>query len=126
MGMRSAGASNAMSSAPVFTHVSADLVGVTAAQLRDPAVLSGLLIAAAGAAGFVTIGGPMVRQLPTDDVAGVLLLDGCHIALHSFPGRELLLLDVLAPATHDVRKVLDVFARRLTPREVRSETRTRG
>ena len=118
--------SEPMISEPAFTHVTADLVGVAAEQLRDIQVLSGLLIAAAGAAGFVAVGSPLVRQLPSDDVTGVLLLDSCHIAIHAFPGRELLLLDVLAPTTRDTNKVVDVFARRLTPREVRSETRSRG
>jgi S-adenosylmethionine decarboxylase len=111
---------------PAFTHLTADLLGVSAAQLGDTDTLSGLLIASAGAAGFATIGAPLVRRLPSDDVAGVLLLDGCHIAIHAFPRRELLLLDVLALGTSDPRKALDVFARRLTPREIHSETRPRG
>jgi S-adenosylmethionine/arginine decarboxylase-like enzyme len=109
-----------------FTHVAADLIGVTGDALRDVSVLGGLLIAAAGAAGYGTIGAPVVKQLPGGDVAGVLLLDGCHIALHSFPERELLLLDILAPASRDARKALDVFSKRLVPRQIRSEARPRG
>ena len=89
-------------------------------------LLSGLLIAAAGAAGFAAMGTPVVRQLPDDGVACFLLLEGCHIAVHTFPDRELLLLDVLSFATQDPRKALEVFARRLTPREIRSESRVRG
>lgn len=111
---------------PAYTHLIADLLGVSAVQLRDTATLCGLLIAAAGAAGFAAIGAPVVHQLPNDNVAGVLLLDGCHIAVHTFPQRELLLLDILALGTSDPRKALDVFARRLLPREIRSETRARG
>jgi S-adenosylmethionine decarboxylase len=109
-----------------FTHVLADFVGVSPAQLRDATLLTGLLIAAAGAAGFAAMGAPMVRSLPNDGVTGVLLLDGCHIAVHTFPDRGLLLLDVLSLGRHDARKALDVFARRLAAREVRSETRARG
>lgn len=115
-----------MTHAPAFTHLIADLAGVSPAQLRDAATLSGLLIASAGAAGFTTVGAPVVRQLPSEDVAAVLLLEGCHIAVHAFPRRELLLLDVLALATSDPRKVLDVFARRLAPTHIRSESRARG
>jgi hypothetical protein len=37
-----------------------------------------------------------------------------------------MLLDVLALATHDARKALDVFARRVEATEIRSETRSRG
>jgi S-adenosylmethionine/arginine decarboxylase-like enzyme len=109
-----------------FTHVAADLIGVADASLRDVPLLSGLLIAAAGAAGYAALGAPIVKQLPAGDIAGVLLLDGCHIALHSFPERELLLLDILAPASRDARKALDVFAKRLVPQQIRSEARPRG
>jgi S-adenosylmethionine/arginine decarboxylase-like enzyme len=109
-----------------FSHLTADFLGVAPAQLRDTELLSGLLIAAAGAAGFSAIAAPHVRALPDDGVAGWLELDDCHVSLHAFPSRELLLLDVLSLVTHDGRKALDVFTRRLPAREVRSEQRRRG
>ncbi len=112
---------------PAFTHVTADFDGVSAASLRDSSLLQGLLIAAAGAAGFGSAGAPLVKALPTESIAAVLLLEGgCHMTVHTFPERGLLLLDVLSTATHDARKALDVFARRLVPREIRSESRLRG
>jgi S-adenosylmethionine/arginine decarboxylase-like enzyme len=109
-----------------FTHVAADLIGVPAEACRDSTLLTGLLIAAAGAAGYAPLGAPMVRLLPTGDVAGVMLLDGCHMALHSFPDRELVLVDILGPTSRDARKALEVFSRRLAPRQIRSEARPRG
>lgn len=109
-----------------FAHLVADFIGVPPAQLRDTSTLSGLLIAAAGAAGFAPIGSPMVRILPDGAVAGLFLVDGCHMSLHAFPDRGLLLLDVLSLASHDGRKALDVFARRITAREIRTEQRARG
>lgn len=112
--------------AAAFSHLVADFVGVPPAQLRDSSTLSGLLIAAAGAAGFSPIGSPMVRILPDGAVAGLFLVDGCHMSLHAFPDRGLLLLDVLSLASHDGRKALDVFARRITAREIRTEQRARG
>ena len=112
--------------AGAFSHLIADFVGVPATQLRDTNLVTGLLIAAAGAAGFVTIGSPVIRKLPSDGVAAILVLDGCHVAVHAFPERELLLLDVLALASQDPRKALDVFARRLGAREIRSDVRSRG
>jgi len=115
-----------MTEAARFTHVTADLVGVKPHALGDAPALSGLLIAAAGAAGFSTIGAPVVRALPDGGVTAVLLLDACHIALHAFPEKELLLLDILAPATRDSRKAVEVFTRRLAPREVRNESHARG
>ena len=48
------------------------------------------------------------------------------MSVHTFPSRQLLLLDVLSHATHDGRKALDVFTRRLPALEVRSEQRQRG
>ena len=115
-----------MSTDPPFRHVAADFVGVPYSQLTDSSMLSGLLIASAGAAGFTAIGAPVVHRLPSDGVAAVLLLDGCHVTVHTFPDRELLLLDILSLATHEPRKALDVFARRLTARTVHSEVRDRG
>lgn len=109
-----------------FTQVTADLSDVAAPSLRDATSLTGLLIAAAGAAGFATIGAPVVRQLPDGGVAAVLVLDAGYITLRTLPDREMLLLDILAPATRDSQKALDVFTRRLAPKKLRSETRTRG
>ena len=109
-----------------FTHVIADLTGVAASALRDASALTGLLIAAAGAAGFSIVGAPVVRKLPDDGVAAVLFLDACHITLRTLPDRETLLLDILAPATQNVQKAMDVFTRRLAPKAIRSEVRSRG
>lgn len=110
----------------VFTHLIADFIGVKSSQLADSKLITGLLIAAAGAAGFVTIGAPVIRDLPDEGVAAILVLDGCHVAVHAFPGRELLLLDVLSLASQKPQKALDVFARRLNAKEIRSDVRSRG
>ncbi len=109
-----------------FTHITADFTGVAALVLCDAHALTGLLIAAAGAAGFSTIGAPVVRQLPDGAIAAVLFLDACHITLRTIPDHEMLLLDILALATRDAQKALDVFTRRLAPTELRSEVRGRG
>ncbi len=111
---------------PVLNHLTADFMGVPAEQLRDSGMLSGLLIAAAGAAGITTRGAPRMQTMPDEHISGWLQLEDCHIAVHAFPERELLLLDVLSAATHDVSKAMAVFARRLLAREVRSEQRQRG
>lgn len=110
---------------PEFAHLVADFVGVPAEQLGDASLLGGLLIAAAGAAGFTTIGMPHVHARPDGEIVAVLLLDGAHMAVHALPARELLLLDILAAGSYDSRKALDVFTRRLTARHVHSDCRTR-
>lgn len=109
-----------------YTHLSADFIDVAPAKLGDQGLVSGLVIAAAGAVGLNPVGAPVVRTLPEGVVAGLLMIDGCHIFAHGFPARGLLLLDILVTEKHDVQKALDVFTRRLGAREVRSETRTRG
>lgn len=111
---------------PRHDHLTADFIGVPSAQLRDASLLSGLLIASAGAAGITALGTPRMQTSPGGSIAGWLQLDDGHIGIHSFPERELLLLDVLADASRDTRKAFDVFARRLAAREVRRERRPRG
>ena len=109
-----------------ISHVSADLSGVGSGPLRDERLLCGLLIAAAGAAGLSTVGTPVVRVAPAGGISALLLLDPCHVSLHTLPDRGLVLVDVLARDPAGAAKALDVFVRRLAPAAVASETRTRG
>jgi len=111
---------------PTFSHLSADFVGALPSQLGDASLISGLLIAGAGAAGFSAVAAPVVRKLPGDAVSAVLLLNDCHMSAHTFPSDHLMLLDILTLSTHDPQKALDVFTRRLTAREVRCAKRSRG
>lgn len=109
-----------------YVHIVADFVGVPVQQLADRALLSGLLIAAASAAGVNPIGLPAMRERTAGGLAASLLHDDCHIIVHAVPERELLLVDVLAPRALDGARAVDVFARRLAAREVRRDTRERG
>lgn len=115
-----------MTAAPQLVHVSADLTGIGTGPLRDAALLSGLLIAAAGAAGLIATGAPIVRTALSGGVSAVLLLEPCHVSIHSLPERGLVLVDVLAPDATGADKALDVFVRRLNPGAVVSETRMRA
>jgi S-adenosylmethionine/arginine decarboxylase-like enzyme len=108
------------------SHLSAEFIGVAPEQLRDATLLGGLLIAAASAAGFSLSGVPSIREHPAGAISAVLILDSGHITLHSIPHRQALLFDVLAPTSHDFRKALDVLSRRVTARDVKSDTRGRG
>jgi|SRR5579862_8503096 len=111
---------------PAFAHVLADFSGVSATQLQDASLLSGLLIAAASGSGLAAVGAPTVRHLPNGGLGGVLLLEGCHIAVHTVPSRGLLLVDVLAPQPVVARKAVEVFARRFASATKRIEQRERG
>lgn len=96
------------------------------AQAGDAALLSGLLIAAAGAAGLGANGTPAVHLHPSGAISAFLLLDGAHMAVHAYPEHGLVLADLLVPASLDGRKALDVLARRLVPGEVKQASRERG
>jgi S-adenosylmethionine/arginine decarboxylase-like enzyme len=109
-----------------FHHIVADFVGVPANQLADRALISGLVVAAASAAGMNAGGLPTMRDRQAGGLTAALLHDDCHITVHAFPERELLLLDVLAPRTIDASRVVDVFARRLTARHVHRDVRDRA
>lgn len=109
-----------------YNHLAADLIGLPAEPLRDSALLSGVLIAAASAAGLAGIGLPTVRRSVGGACVVALLLQDAHIVVHALPEQGLLLLDLLSPAASDPRKALDVIARRLAATEIRSETRVRG
>jgi S-adenosylmethionine/arginine decarboxylase-like enzyme len=109
-----------------FVHHLADYRGVASARAGDAALLSGLLIAAAGAAGLAASGTPAVHMLPSGAITAILLIDGCHLALHAFPERGLVLADLLVPAGLDGRKALDVLARRLVAADVRQAAQERG
>jgi S-adenosylmethionine decarboxylase len=109
-----------------LVYASADLAGVGTGALRDAALLSGLLIAAAGAAGLSAVGAPLVRTAPSGGVSAVLLLDPCHVSIHSLPERGLALVDVFARDESGAAKALDVFVRRLAPTGITNDTRKRG
>ena len=110
-----------------FAHLIADFLGGPSAQLRAGGLITGLCIAAASAAGLAAVGAPLVRQATDESVSATLMLDGCcRMSVQTLPSRQALLFDLLSPASHDGRKALDVFARRLTAREIRSDQRLRG
>ena len=115
-----------MAEAQSLSHLTADLAGIGSGVLRDAALLSGLLIASAGAAGLNAVGAPVVRIAPNGAVAAVLLLDPCHVSIHSFPQCGMAQVDIFARDERATAKALDVFLRRLAPVAVVTDTRNRG
>jgi len=109
-----------------YARLSAELRGVSSKQLEDGDALGGLLIAAAGAAGFNSLGVPTTRKRPNGACDLALLLDEAHLVVHALPDQGLLVLDLFAPAAHDLSKALDVFTRRLTPTKTQVDSRQRG
>lgn len=111
---------------PPLTHRTADFRGVPAAFLRDGSAVAGLLLSAAGAAGLATFEPPLIRTLPREGIAVVVLLDLGHMSVHTIPARELLVLDLLVPAGRDPQKAVDVFVRKLGVTESRTARLDRG
>ena len=111
-----------------FIHRTADFDGVSATLLRDGPLISGLVVAAAGAAGLSASASPVVRALGADGVSAILALEaeGGHVAVHTFPDGKLLLLDILAPAARETEKAIDVFVRRLGAKSIRKSETSRG
>jgi S-adenosylmethionine/arginine decarboxylase-like enzyme len=109
-----------------YQHIIADFVGVPSNQLADRALISGLVVAAASAAGMNAAGVPAMRERKAGGITAELLHDDCHITVHAIPERELLLVDVLAPRAIDASRAIDVFARRLTARKVHRDARDRA
>jgi len=109
-----------------FSHLTADFSGVAPAKLRDRSAVGGVMVAAAGAAGLATVAPPAVHSARNDGLAAILMLDRCHLSVHTFPELGVLLLDVLAAAPLDARKVVEVFERRLGSKKVVWECHRRG
>lgn len=108
--------------------MTADFTGVSPALLRDRAVIAGLLVAAASAAGLSTAAPPVVRAHGNDGVTAALWLGGGigHAIAHTAPERGLLLLELLVPASVDSERAIDVFVRRLDAKNVRRARSLRG
>jgi S-adenosylmethionine/arginine decarboxylase-like enzyme len=108
-----------------IVHLTADFVGVPHRQLVDQALISGIMVSAAGAAGLAAGGTPTVIARRDGGLSVILPLQDCHMSLHTFPDREVALLDVLAP-DQNLQLALDVITRRLEARTVRTDRRQRG
>ncbi len=102
-------------------HLIAELTGIASAQLHDAALLGGLLIAAAGAAGLHATAPPMLRSDALRGVDALLLLEGGHATLHAEAHRRTLLVDLLVPEPAELERALDVLTRRLAPTGVVAE-----
>lgn len=109
-----------------LVHHAADFAGVPSSVLRDSSALSGMMVSAIGAAGLQSADRPILRSLPRDGFAIVILLDAGHVTLHTFPDDGRASLDLLCRATHNAPAAIDVVARRLHPGTSTTHTTARG
>ena len=106
-------------------HGVADLGGIPEQRLSDTAGLAGLLLAAANAAGLDPASAPLVKQGPR----GVAAFLPCHsgfVALHAVPDEGLCFVDVAGLGPVHPQRGLDIVAKRLGARALRTDARRRG
>lgn len=114
------------SSSPLTLEQSlAELEGVPAGNLRDNQGLAGLLLAAANAAGLSPANPPLVKSGP-GAIGAMLLCHGGHVVLEAIPEAGLCFVDVAGIGVIHAQRGLDVIARRLGARHIRTESKRRG
>ncbi|MFM0347480.1 adenosylmethionine decarboxylase [Paraburkholderia sp. RL17-347-BIC-D] len=76
------------------THVLADLGGIAADMLRDPAALEAILLNAAKAAGATVLSAHFHHFGGEHGVTGVVLLAESHVTIHTWPEHRFAALDI--------------------------------
>lgn len=97
----------------VGRHLLADLHGAEPARLDDAELLARCLREAAERCRLTPIGGPVMHRFPGGGVTGFLLLSESHIALHTYPERGFMALDVFSCGAGDPRSAVEVFEKAL-------------
>lgn len=113
-----------------FAHAFADLSGIPGDRLSDPQALSGLLLAAANAAGLNPADPPVVKSGTTGTTA-LLICRGGHVALHAVPADGVCYADIAGlggdgtggGGSVQPSRGLEVIVKRLGARAVRSASR---
>lgn len=111
-----------------FAHGFADLSGIPGDRLGDPQALSGLLLAAANAAGLNPADPPVVKSGTTGTTA-LLICRGGHVALHAVPADGVCYADIAglggegSGGAIQPSRGLEVIVKRLGARGVRSASR---
>jgi S-adenosylmethionine/arginine decarboxylase-like enzyme len=97
---------------PTFNHQTLELTAIPGGLLADGAALSAIVVAAAGAVGMPAHGPPTVRHGTGSTVVAMLCREG-HIVIHTAAEEGLCFVDIAARSPADVRKGMEVIARRL-------------
>jgi S-adenosylmethionine decarboxylase len=107
---------------PAGLHLLADLKGVAAPLLVDPAAIDALLREAAQAAGARILHSHFHAFGPGMGVTGVLLLAESHISIHTWPEHGFAAADIFMCGEAQPQRALDIIAQALRP--ARSVLRT--
>jgi S-adenosylmethionine decarboxylase len=107
-------------------HLMADFYGVAAGPLRDGGLLCRCLLDAAARVGLTPVAPPAVHVFPGGGLTAFLLLAESHIALHTYPERGFLALDLFTCGTGDPHAALEAFREALRPEGMSLTTTRRG
>ena len=110
----------------IGTHLLADLHGVSPERLNDAALLADCLLGAARECRLTPLGAPVMYGFPGGGVTGFLLLAESHIALHTYPERGFMALDVFSCGRGDPLAALAVLRAALAPQRERVQLTERG
>ena len=108
-------------------HLIADMTGLSPALLRDGDRIMRVLNEALAQAGFHSIKSVEHHFVERGaGFTGMVLLAESHAAVHTYPEREYLALDIFACGSIDPTRVMDALVSELRPQavEVRTLTRT--
>jgi S-adenosylmethionine decarboxylase len=107
-------------------HLLADFYGVEAARLDDGDLLRRCMLAAASRCALTPVAPPVLHRFEGGGVTAFLLLAESHIALHTYPERGFLALDIFSCGRGDPGEALEVFRTALAPERVEATTEERG
>ena len=111
---------------PAGIHVLADLAGIDAALLVDPAAIDALLREAAQAAGARILHSHFHAFGPGAGVTGVLLLAESHISIHTWPEHGFAAADIFMCGEARPERALAVIDAALQPATRAVQTIARG
>jgi S-adenosylmethionine decarboxylase len=110
----------------VGSHLLVDLHGVPPERLNDAALLAVCLETAAARCRMTALAPPVMHCFPGGGVTGFILLAESHIALHTYPERGFMALDVFSCGPVDPVEALAVFREALAPVRERVTCAARG
>ena len=107
-------------------HLIADMTGLSPLLLRDGERIMGVLKEALAQAGFHSIGSLEHHFVERGSgFTGMVLLAESHAAVHTYPERQYLALDVFACGNIDPSSVMNALVSELGPEAVDVRTLTR-
>ncbi len=107
-------------------HMIADLHGIDAARLADPALIERILQAAARAAGATILGSHVHHFGEGGGVTGVVLLAESHITIHTWPEIGFAAADIFMCGHARPHDALGLMERMLAPARIEAQCLDRG